>query len=148
VAKLVSTYVNSIPQYAIQHGDEWRVHPIFNQIRRTEEAGLDSDGDAKSKGVAYGRLSCSNPNMQNQPAGDRFTGENTIGCRWRSVFKPDKGKLWVAKDLKQQEPRWSFHYGAMLEELRNRDGSQAFPDITGAVELVPHTERKPDAGLL
>jgi DNA polymerase I-like protein with 3'-5' exonuclease and polymerase domains len=143
VAKLVSTYVNSIPQYIIQHGDEWRVHPIFNQIRRTEEAGLDSDGDAKSKGVAYGRLSCSNPNMQNQPAGDRFTGENLVGCRWRSVFLPDKGKLWVAKDLKQQEPRWSFHYGAMLEELRNRDGSQAFPDITGAIELCRQLNENP-----
>lgn len=132
--KIKSTYINGVRKHAINYGDEWRVHCSFNQIRKTEEN--NSDNDDETKGVAFGRLSASHPNLQNQPAADRLTGDNTIGCRWRSVFQADRGTMWSSFDLKQQEPKWSFHFGAILEEarLRNPDSEQ-FAGMTGALAL-------------
>jgi DNA polymerase I-like protein with 3'-5' exonuclease and polymerase domains len=142
MAKLVSTYVNSIGKYAIQHGDEWRIHCTFNQIRKTEDSGLD-DKEGANKGVAYGRLSSSNPNMQNQPAADRLTGDNHMGCMWRSVYKPDRGLIWTACDVKQQEPKWSFHYGEMLEKMTDQYGDRLYPGINGAVALCDRLRADP-----
>lgn len=142
MAKVLSTYVNGVRKAAVHHGgNEYRIHTTFNQIRKTEE-GKDGE-DGKSSGVAYGRLSSSNPNMQNQPAADRKTGENLMGCMWRSVYMPEPGEIWAAKDLKQQEPKWSFHYGAILERLKNEDGSKAYPDIRGAEDLCARLRANP-----
>lgn len=142
MAKVQSTYINGTRNAAVRHGDEWRIHTTFNQIRKTEDSGDDSEG--KSKGVAYGRLSSSGPNMQNQPGADRLTGENLLGCMWRSVYKPERGQLWVANDLKQQEPRWSFHYGALLERATDKFGERLFPEVKGALELCAKLNANPN----
>lgn len=142
MAKVCSTYVNGTRKAIVHYGGgEYRIHTTFNQIRKTED-GKDGE-DGKTKGVAYGRLSSSNPNMQNQPAADRQTGENLMGCMWRSVYGPEPGEIWCANDLKQQEPKWSFHYGAMLERATYPDGSKMFPDIKGAEDLCRRLRENP-----
>lgn len=142
MAKVISTYVNGVRKAAIKKGEDHYIHCSFNQIRKTEETNRDGD-DGKTKGVAYGRLSCSYPNMQNQPAADRLTGENLLGCMWRSVFEPERGEIWASNDLKQQEPKWSFHYGAILERTKNPDGSAMFPEVRGAIALCERLRADP-----
>jgi hypothetical protein len=82
--------------------------------------------------------------MQNQPAADRLTGENLMGCMWRSVYGPEHGEDWASNDLKQQEPRWSFHYGAMLEESKDKyTGDKLFPEVRGALDLCAQLNADP-----
>src|SRR5690606_24307151 len=63
--------------------------------------------------AAYGRLSSSNPNMQQQPARDE-----EIGPMWRSIYLPEEGGLWCADDYSQQEPRWLVHWAVVAGRHR------------------------------
>jgi DNA polymerase I len=83
-AKLKSTYVDALPKYI--DPKTGRVHTSFNQtVART------------------GRLSSSNPNLQNIPIGEEF------GLRIRSAFVPDRGWLLIAADYSQIELRVLAH---------------------------------------
>lgn len=106
VTTVRTTFVAGVQRHLVKG----RIHCSFNQIRKTD------DNTGESAGVKYGRLSCSHPNMQNQPGNNRFTGDNEMGPMWRSLYEAEPGEMWASKDLKQQEPRISFHYGAILEE--------------------------------
>lgn len=129
VSTLRTTFVAGTRKHLTYHTGEARLHCTFNQIRKT-----DDEGD--SSGVAYGRLSASHPNMQNQPGNSRFSGDNEVGPMWRSIYMAEHGQMWCANDLKQQEPKWSFHYGAILEEL-------GIEGVTGAVELCKRLTADP-----
>jgi hypothetical protein len=107
-----------------------RIHCTFNQIRKTD----DTTGD--SSGVAYGRLSASHPNMQNQPGTGRAGADAETGPMWRSIYGPEPEEEWAALDLKQQEPKWSFHYGAILEEL-------GIEGVRGAIALCARLTENP-----
>lgn len=96
--KLRNTFVASIRRHAV--GD--RIHCTFNQLRRERDDGSDDQGGR------YGRLSCSDPNLQQQPARDK-----EIGPRWRGIYIPDEGGEWCCQDFSQQEPRWLTHYAAL-----------------------------------
>lgn len=109
--KIRSTFCASIREHMING----RIHCTFNQLRSTREE------DDKESGAAPGRLSSSQPNMQQQPGRDEETGPV-----WRSIYRPDYGE-WCVLDYSQQEPRWSFHF-AMLTKV---DG-QSLP---GAAEI-------------
>jgi DNA polymerase I-like protein with 3'-5' exonuclease and polymerase domains len=89
------------------HMTRGRIHCTFNQLRKTDEAG---DG-----GVMFGRMSSEHPNMQNQPSASRSAPGDVTGHTWRSIYRPNPGQLWASKDLKQQEPKWSFHIAALLK---------------------------------
>ena len=52
-----------------------------------------------------GRLSMSNPNLQQVPAKNK-----EFGPKIRSIFKPDNDTLWGSFDYFQQEPRLVAHY--------------------------------------
>ncbi|MCR4322709.1 MAG: DNA polymerase I [Candidatus Azambacteria bacterium] len=80
VAKLKSTYADSL-QVAV-HPDTGRIHTIFNQT-----------------GTATGRLSSSEPNMQNIPQKGEFADAV------RSAFVADEGFSFVALDFSQIELR-------------------------------------------
>jgi DNA polymerase I-like protein with 3'-5' exonuclease and polymerase domains len=95
--KLRTTFCAQIRRFAV--GD--RVHCTFNQLRAQREDG------AGLKGVAFGRLSSTDFNIQQMPSRDR-----EIGPRLRSVFVPDEGKLWAVIDFGSQEPRLTVHYAA------------------------------------
>ena len=126
--KLRNTFVSSIRRYCV--GD--RIHCTFNQLRRERDDGSDDQGGR------YGRLSCSDPNLQQQPARDP-----EIGPRWRGIYIPDEGGTWCCEDFSQQEPRWLTHFAALLDcsgavaardEYRNNpdmDNHQFMADLTG-----------------
>lgn len=140
-ATLRTTFITGLRNHMITRNGETRIHCTFNQIRKTEEASKDG-GDDTTKGVKFGRLSSSHTNMQNQPAADRLTGDNLMGCMWRSVYLPERGEVWGSNDLKQQEPKWSFHFGAQLER-KMRDGERVFPEVRGAIALCERLQADP-----
>jgi DNA polymerase-1 len=69
-------------------------------------------------GTVTGRLSCSNPNLQNQPA------RGTWATKIRECFIPDPGMMFTAADYSQVELRYFADYcgGTLLEAfLRGED---------------------------
>lgn len=65
-----------------------RIHANFNQM---------FDGDA---GTITGRLSCTNPNMQQVPKRDKL-----LAPIFRRIFVPEPGTIWSQNDYSQQEYR-------------------------------------------
>ncbi|GBE93328.1 DNA polymerase I [Nostoc cycadae] len=84
LAKLKSTYVDALP--ALVRPDTQRVHTDFNQTA-----------------TSTGRLSSSNPNLQNIPIRTAFSRQI------RKAFLPDKNYLMVAADYSQIELRILAH---------------------------------------
>ena len=83
LAKLKSTYVDALPELADQEG---RVHTHFNQAL-----------------TATGRLSSTNPNLQNIPI------KTEKGQRVRKAFIADEGKKLLSVDYSQIELRVLAH---------------------------------------
>jgi DNA polymerase-1 len=81
--KLRSTYLEPLPKLVAEDG---RIHTTFNQLA-----------------TATGRLSSSNPNMQNIPI------RGPLGGRMRSCFTAEPGNLLVAADYSQIELRVLAH---------------------------------------
>ncbi len=54
-----------------------------------------------------GRMSASNPNIQQIPNADKSEYAKLIRC----IYVPDENKLWVSCDWANQEGRWQVHYG-------------------------------------
>lgn len=96
VNKLRTTFAKSVWRSLCPDG---RIHCSFNQMAMEK-----ADGD--EKGCRFGRLSCSNPNLQQQPSRDEFANF------WRSIYIPESGAEWVCLDYSQQEPRWTTHFAA------------------------------------
>ncbi len=84
LAKLKSTYVDALP--ALVRADTKRVHTNFNQTA-----------------TSTGRLSSSNPNLQNIPIRTAFSRQI------RKAFLPESGWLMVAADYSQIELRILTH---------------------------------------
>ena len=97
MSQLRTTFVASVREHVIRG----RIHCTFNQIKMQKS----DDGDAD--GAAYGRLSCSDLNLQQQPARDP-----EIGPMWRKVYVPDPGGAWASLDYSQQEPGLALHFAA------------------------------------
>lgn len=71
-----------------------RVYPTFNQVRSHEEDQI---------GISTGRLSCSNPNLQQIPR------RSDIAKEIRKLFIPDNNKVLLVADYSQIEPRVLAH---------------------------------------
>lgn len=99
-AKQMSTLRTTFVDGVRKHLTNGRAHCSFNQLRRQKD-----DGSGDMEGAAYGRLSSSNFNFQNQPARDP-----EIGPMWRSIYIPDGDGLWASLDYSQQEPRQAVHF--------------------------------------
>ena len=84
VKKLLSTYIEALPQ-EINHRTG-RIHAQFNQTV-----------------TATGRLSSSNPNLQNIPIRDE------LGRELRKAFIPDEGEVFFSADNSQIELRLMAH---------------------------------------
>lgn len=111
VNKIRTTFVASVRD----HECNGRIHCTFHQMRKTE------DERDKEVGAKYGRMSCDSPNLQQQPGNSRFSGDDALGPMWRSIYRPDDGAEWCSLDLKQQEPKWSFHFSAIMNLPRSRE---------------------------
>ena len=97
-----------------------RIHSHINQIRS-------DDG-----GTVSGRISMSNPNLQQIPARDP-----ELGPIIRSLFLPEEGYQWAAIDYSQQEPRILVHYAHVYGKTR------CIP-LEGAAEFVEAYNTDPE----
>jgi len=93
--KVRNTFVNSIRKHQVKG----RIHSTFNQLR------TQADNSDDVKGAGPGRLSNSDPNLQQQPS-----RHPVLGKMWRSIYLPDEGGRWCSLDYSQQEPRLFIHY--------------------------------------
>ena len=103
INKFHSTFIDSIQRYV----HKGRIHAEINQLRSDQG------------GTVSGRLSYSNPNLQQIPARNKEYGDKI-----RSLFLPEEGKQWGSFDYSQQEPRLVAHYAASIDE--NFTGAQEF----------------------
>lgn len=95
VNKLRTTFAESIRT----HMTNGRIHCTFNQLKKNED-----EEDEGGKGARYGRLSSSDPNLQQQPSRDDHA------ALWRSIYIPDGDGLWGTLDYSQQEPKQLIHF--------------------------------------
>ncbi|MCW5979751.1 MAG: DNA polymerase I [Bryobacteraceae bacterium] len=97
LAKLKGTYVDALPQLIDRRSG--RLHTTFNQC-----------------GAATGRISSSNPNLQNIPI------RTELGRQIRAAFVPRKGWTLVVADYSQIELRLLAHMSAdpvLVDAFRN-----------------------------
>lgn len=90
-----------------------RIHCTFKQLKGEKDSNR-ARGKDKTQGAGFGRLSCIDPNLQNQPAPGK--GGETLGHIWRAIYIPDDPatQMWVSADFSQQEPRGCVHYATLL----------------------------------
>ena len=99
IKKLLSTYIESLPQEV--NPRTGRIHAQFNQTV-----------------TATGRLSSSNPNLQNIPIRD------AMGRELRKAFVPDEGEVFFSADYSQIELRLMAHLSQdpnMVEAFQSGD---------------------------
>lgn len=97
LSKLKSTYIDTLPSLVLKKTG--RIHTSYNQTV-----------------VATGRLSSSDPNLQNIPVRDEF------GKKIREGFVPEKGWLMMSADYSQIELRLAAHLSGddtMIEAFKN-----------------------------
>ena len=124
LSKLKSTYIDALPSYV--NKKTGRIHTTFSQT-----------------GVATGRLSSSNPNLQNIPA-------NGIGLDVRAAFIPKKDHLFISADYSQIELRILAHVSQdqLLCDafLHNRDIHQETAAVLFDVPLAHVTSEQRKLG--
>lgn len=120
IAKLKSTYVDALP--ALINPKTGRVHTSFNQT-----------------GAATGRLSSSDPNLQNIPI------RTDLGRLIRGAFVPDRGNKLISADYSQVELRVLAHLSedevlidafGRDEDIHERTAREVFNES----QLQNHTE--------
>src|SRR3989449_493485 len=108
ISKLKSTYVDALPK--LIHPETGRLHTSFSQT-----------------GTATGRLSSSDPNLQNIPI------RNELGREIRAAFVAEEGKNLLSADYSQIELRVMAHFSqdpVLVEAFRNGE------DITACIDQV------------
>src|SRR5256714_13086527 len=103
IAKLKSTYVDALPK--LIRRDTGRLHTSFSQT-----------------GTATGRLSSSDPNLQNIPI------RTELGREIRAAFVAEKGKILLSADYSQIELRVMAHFSkdpVLVDAFRNGEDIHA-----------------------
>jgi len=120
LSKLQSTYIETLPK--LISPATGRIHTSYNQTV-----------------AATGRLSSSDPNLQNIPVRDEF------GRQLRKGFVPEKGFIMMSADYSQIELRLAAHYSNddnMLAAFR--DGIDIHNMTASSVFGVPFDRITPD----
>jgi DNA polymerase I-like protein with 3'-5' exonuclease and polymerase domains len=112
--ELNKTHGTFLEPYLKHSAKDGRIHTHFNQMRN-------EDG-----GTVTGRLSASNPNLQQVPARHEI-----IGPMVRGLFLPEEGDIWAANDFSSQEPRLLVHYATLLGLPGAEKMAQAYRDDPG-----------------
>jgi len=103
IAKLKSTYVDALPK--LIHPQTGRLHTSLSQT-----------------GTATGRLSSSDPNLQNIPV------RSELGREIRAAFVAEKGKILLSADYSQIELRIMAHFSkdaVLMDAFRNGEDIHA-----------------------
>jgi DNA polymerase-1 len=123
LAKLKSTYADSLP--LLIHPETKRIHTSYNQTV-----------------AATGRLSSSDPNLQNIPARGEW------GQRFRQAFVPEEGCLFLSADYSQIELRVLAHLSGDSRliktfisdrDIHQETAAQVFGESTA---LFPEEQRR------
>jgi DNA polymerase-1 len=123
LAKLKSTYADALP--LLINPETGRIHTSYNQTV-----------------AATGRLSSSDPNLQNIPARGEW------GPRFRQAFIPEKGYLFLSADYSQIELRVLAHLSedsGLIEtfftdqDIHQETSARVFANST---ELFPEEQRR------
>ena len=109
--ELNKTHGTFLEPYLKHSAKDGRIHTHFNQMRNEEG------------GTVTGRLSASNPNLQQVPARHEI-----IGPMVRGLFLPEEGQIWAANDFSSQEPRLLVHYATLLGLPGAEKMAQAYRD--------------------
>lgn len=122
IAKLKSTYVDSLPK--LVHRETGRLHTSFSQTT-----------------AATGRLSSSDPNLQNIPI------RTELGREIRAAFVAEKGKVLLSADYSQIELRVMAHMSGdpvLLEAFRNGEDIHArtAQEVFGVGPLMQAAEHR------
>ena len=125
LAKLKGTYVDALP-LLIDPGTE-RLHTTFNQA-----------------GAATGRLSSSNPNLQNIPI------RTELGREIRAAFVPQRGWKLIVADYSQIELRLLAHMShdaVLLDAFRNGEDihTRTAAEVFGVPPLMVTAEHRRNA---
>ena len=112
--ELNKTHGTFLVPYLKHSSKDGRIHTHFNQMRNEEG------------GTVTGRLSASNPNLQQVPARHEI-----IGPMVRGLFLPEDGDIWAANDFSSQEPRLLVHYATLLGLPGAEKMAQAYRDDPG-----------------
>ncbi len=118
--KLKTTYIDALP--ALIRSEDGRIHTTFNQV-----------------GTVTGRLSSSNPNLQNIPT------RSELGKKIREAFVPEKGYVFAAFDYSQIELRVAAHMSGdkkMIEAFKK--GIDIHAMTASEVEHVPIDKITPE----
>jgi len=108
----INKFHNTFLQGILKYEHKGRVHAEINQLR------------SDNGGTVSGRLSMSNPNLQQLPARNK-----EFGPKIRSLFLPEEGSKWGSFDYSQQEPRMVVHYAASIG-----DGYEGSQELVAAYE--------------
>ncbi len=122
IAKLKSTYVDALPK--LIHPETGRLHTSFSQT-----------------GTATGRLSSSDPNLQNIPI------RTELGREIRAAFVAEKGKILLSADYSQIELRIMAHFSkdpVLVEAFRNDEDIHArtAQEVFGVGPMAQNAEHR------
>ena len=122
IAKLKSTYVDALPK--LIHPETGRLHTSFSQT-----------------GTATGRLSSSDPNLQNIPI------RSELGRQIRAAFVAEKGKILLSADYSQIELRIMAHFSGdpvLTDAFRNGEDIHArtAQEVFGVGPMAQTTEHR------
>jgi DNA polymerase I len=122
IAKLKSTYVDALPK--LIHPETGRLHTSFSQTT-----------------AATGRLSSSDPNLQNIPI------RTELGREIRAAFVAGKGKILLSADYSQIELRVMAHFSGdpvLTEAFRNGEDIHArtAQEVFGVGPMAQNAEHR------
>jgi DNA polymerase I len=125
LAKLKGTYVDALPELIDK--ETGRIHTSFNQT-----------------GAATGRLSSSNPNLQNIPI------KTDLGREIRAAFVPRKGWSMIVADYSQIELRLMAHMSrdpVLVEAFRNNEDihTRTAAEVMGVPPMLVTREARNNA---